>query len=428
MQDEYELRRRRIFDLMRGQPSPSTTPGFSGGTLQDQLSRSQQQQPITPLINPARIGPAPIEDKDAPPVAGTPEYDTAMAGAYPVSASGPSGQPSQQPAPPRLTYGKGGFSGDESLVKLETLRKSALPDYGRAKGGGYGALAGIDANRGGTLGEKIGGGLTGLLIGAIKPNMAAALKRDYEIKDAEAQAKRDQSLAQEAAQTQGMIEAPLIQHERIAQQQQEAEAQTAYRNQQLEEQRQRAAEAEKGRNQRATARREEQRLEHERKVAKDKADEEYRRSQPPRGANGTRGTSTDTGRKFKSAQTEYDSLISEEANALKAKDAAYKAYSDLANAVNAQGKPTASKEDVAASLKAAEDANTYYRGFGDKKRAAQSKMQENYVEPTVNTDLMPKPTHGMSRVTFRKNNPAYKRKSDAEVDAVLRENNYEPLP
>lgn len=377
MEDEYRLRQKRIFDLMRsGQPSPSTTPGFAGGTL--------------PSINPAHIGPAPIGDPDTPPVKGTPQWDQAMSHAYPVSASGQS----QQQPPSRLTYGNRGFSGDDSLVKLRSLRNSPLPEYGRAKGAGYGALAGIAANQNGTLGEKLGGGLAGLITGGIRPNIAASLKRDYEIKQAEAQAKQDQSLAQEAAQTDQILAQPEIQRQRIEQQRQEAEAQAAYRNQQLEEQR--------ARNQavvdRANADREARKAQAdadrtEREKARIETERHHREDEQLRG----RHEPKDTRGKYQGAKGEYDSLIEEEKAAGEEKDRAYKVLADLKSSTGPvtdpkTGKttvgPNVSGADIAQAEKEAQDANSYYRSFADKKRKAQSAMSEN--APEVNTDLMPK--------------------------------------
>jgi chemotaxis protein histidine kinase CheA len=377
--DEYRARQKRIFDLMRGgQPSPATTPGFAGGTLQDQLSRSTQQQ--QPLINPARIGPAPIEDPGAPPVAGTPQYEQAMASAYPVSASatttaGTNGN--NQPPPPRLQLGSRGFSGDESLVKLQTLRNSPLPEYGHAKGAGYGALAGIAANQGGTLGEKLGGGLAGLIAGGIKPNIAASIKRDYEIKAATQQAQQDQSLAQEQAQTEGMLAQPEIQRQRIEQQQKEAEQQTTYRNQQLEQQQtQQQAAAE-----RALADREERKLLRQETERHHREDERLRgREKPSKSST----KSTDTSGKYRAAQSELDSLAQEEKAAQSEKDRAYKYLADL------KASTTATDKDIAQAEKEAQAKDIYYQSFADKKRQAQAKLQENYVEPEseVNTDLV----------------------------------------
>lgn len=276
------------------------------------------------------------------------------------------------------------------------------------------------------------------LTGGIPGGVAYATDQDtrnkwangQDVSNTEGRIKRNIAYDQEQAQTENMQAQPEIQRRRIAEQEAATQSTADYHDRQLREQQaQHQAVID-----RADADREARRLQSEADRAQReltrKEEERHHRELEKQGGSDKVGTrqGEERQRKLRGAQTEYDSLISEEANALKAKDAAYKVYSDLANAVDAQGKPTASKEDVAASSKAAEDANTYYRGFGDKKRKAQSAIQENYVEPTVNTDLMPKPTHGMSRATFRKNNPAFKRKSDAEVDAVLKENNYEPLP
>ena len=132
-------------------------------------------------------------------------------------------------------------------TKLEAVRKSdpqsrGLADgeveppmrWGRGRGAGVGALGGLEANRGGSLGEKIGGLIAGTAIGGFKPNLSAAFQRDYDIKKEQGQEEERLALENQQAQVAYNQQRPVIA---------EAEAQRKIEHDaaQLEIERQRAA-------------------------------------------------------------------------------------------------------------------------------------------------------------------------------------------
>lgn len=81
----------------------------------------------------------------------------------------------------------------------------AKQPWGRKHGAGIGALAGVEMNQQGTLGEKLGGAIAGAITGGFKPNLSAAFQRDYQIKGEQQKEAQQLAMEQERAKTQKLL-------------------------------------------------------------------------------------------------------------------------------------------------------------------------------------------------------------------------------
>lgn len=83
-------------------------------------------------------------------------------------------------------------------------------------------------------------------------------------------------------------------------------------------------------------------------------------------------------RNYNAAKSEYDSLVEAEKSAAAEKDRAY----GVLNSMRTSNQP---KEDIAQAEDAAKAADAYYRTFGEKKKDAARRMQENQAPAPVTT-------------------------------------------
>lgn len=115
--------------------------------------------------------------------------------------------------------------------------------------------------------------------------------------------------------------------------------------------------------------------------------------------------------KYNAAKSEYDSLVSAEEEARRQKDQAYKALEEMRKSTP---NDEMGRQDLSQATKAAQDADAFYRSFGEKKKEAARRMQENQVAP-VSTG---KPKAG--RVITRANLERYAKDKRISVEAAER--------
>lgn len=99
--------------------------------------------------------------------------------------------------------------------------------------------------------------------------------------------------------------------------------------------------------------------------------------------------------KFNAAKSEYDSLIVAEESARQEKDRAYKVLDEMRKSGSIP------KEDIEQAQRAAADADAFYRSFGEKKKDAARRMQENQVSSSA-SQQQPYAGRTMSRANLER--------------------------